>query len=79
QLNALLPPLAAAAAAAALSAAIVARARTEQRAEPRGWRRIRFWRGPLGRAVFRLAAVGVRPTGPASAVATVRAVEGGAG
>lgn len=54
------PELVAAAGTVALLAAVVARARTEQRADPRGERRLRFWRGPLGRALFRLAAVGLR-------------------
>ncbi len=44
----------------ALLAAVVARARTEQRTDPRGERRLRFWRGPLGRWLFRLAGVGLR-------------------
>src|SRR5256885_2053931 len=34
---------------AALLAAIVARARTEHRTDPKAERRLRFWRGPLGR------------------------------
>lgn len=45
-----------------LLAAIVARARTEQRTDPRGERRLRFWRGPLGRSLFRLAGLGLRRT-----------------
>jgi len=48
----------------ALLAAIVARARTEARTDPRGERRLRFWRGPLGRALFRLAGLRLRPTPP---------------
>ena len=52
--------LVAAAAAIALLAAVVARARTEQRTDPRGERRLRIWRGPLGRWLFRLAGVGLR-------------------
>jgi hypothetical protein len=44
----------------ALLAAIVARARTELRTDPRGERRLRFWRGPLGRWLFRMGAVGLR-------------------
>jgi len=47
-------------AAVALLAAVAARARTEQRTDPRGARRLRFWGGPLGSALFRLAAVGMR-------------------
>jgi len=39
----------------AVLAAIVARARTEQRTDPLGERSLRFWRGPLGRALFRFA------------------------
>ena len=42
----------------ALLASVVARARTEQRTDPHGERRLRFWRGPLGRALFRVAARG---------------------
>ncbi|MGH7519855.1 MAG: serine/threonine-protein kinase [Gemmatimonadales bacterium] len=49
-----------AAAGVALLAAIVARARTEQRTDPRGARRLWFWRGPLGRGLFRLAGLGLR-------------------
>ena len=48
----------------ALLAAIVARARTEQRTDPRGERRLRFWRGPLGRWLFRVAEMGLRRTPP---------------
>lgn len=43
----------------ALLAAIVSRARTEQRTAPRAERRLRFWRGPLGRLLFRFAALGM--------------------
>ena len=39
----------------ALLAAALARARTEQRTDPLGERSLRFWRGPLGRALFRIA------------------------
>ena len=46
----------AAAAGTALIAASVAQARTEQRTDPRGARRVRFWSGWLGRLLFRLAA-----------------------
>ena len=59
-----LPPAAAGAAGTALLAAIVARSRTEQRTDPPGERRLRFWRGSLGRALFRLAEVGLRPASP---------------
>jgi len=48
----------------ALLAAIVARARTEQRTDPRGERRLRFWRGPLGRWLFRVAEMGLRRAPP---------------
>jgi len=44
----------------ALLAAVVARSRTELRTDPRGERRLRFWRGPLGRLLFRVAEVGLR-------------------
>ena len=54
------PELFAGAGAVALLAAIVARARTELRTDPRGERRLRFWRGPLGRWLFRVAEVGLR-------------------
>jgi hypothetical protein len=40
---------------AAVLGALVARARTEQRTDPKIQRRIRFWRGPLGRWLFRIA------------------------
>ena len=46
--------------AVALLAAVVARSRTELRTDPRGERRLRFWRGPLGRLLFRVAEVGLR-------------------
>jgi serine/threonine-protein kinase len=52
---ALFPPIAAGAAAVALLASAVARGRTEQRSDPVGERSLRFWRGPIGRALFRLA------------------------
>src|SRR5947199_104673 len=45
---------------AALLAAIVARARTEHRTDPKAERRLRFWRGPLGRGLCRVAALGLR-------------------
>jgi hypothetical protein len=60
----LLPVLGAAAAATSLVAGILARARTEKRTDPRGERRLRFWRGPLGRGLFRIAGVGLKPTTP---------------
>lgn len=64
----LLPPIAAGAAVTALLAGVVARARTEQRTDPLGERSLRFWRGPLGRALFRLA--GPRRSG-ATPIATI--------
>lgn len=54
------------AAAGGLLAAMIARARTEQRTDPRGERRLRFWSGRLGRSVFRLAALGRRRVQPAA-------------
>jgi len=54
----------AATAGTALLAASVARARTEQRTDPRGERRLRFWSGPLGRAIFRLAGIRWRRVPP---------------
>jgi tRNA A-37 threonylcarbamoyl transferase component Bud32 len=56
--------LVAAPGAVALLAAVVARARTELRIDPRGERRLRFWRGPLGRWLFRLAGVRLRRAPP---------------
>jgi hypothetical protein len=46
--------------AVALLAAVVARSRTELRTDPRGERRLRFWRGPFGRWLFRVAELGLR-------------------
>src|SRR5437899_1231981 len=52
--------------AVALLAAVVARARTEHRTDPKGERRLRFWAGPLGRWLVRLG--GRRtPSAPAPA------------
>ena len=62
--QALLPAVIGGAAATALLASIVARARTEQRTDPIGERNLRFWRGPPGRALFRLAAVRLPPVRP---------------
>src|SRR6058998_1015416 len=45
---------------AALLAAVVARARTEHRTDPKGERRLRFWSGPLGGWLFTLAGLQVR-------------------
>src|SRR5467141_1012241 len=64
----LVPSIITTGAATALLAAIVARARTEQRTDPLGERSLRFWRGPLGRALFRIA--GTR-RGPVTPVVTV--------
>jgi len=41
--------------ATALLAAVVARARTEHRTDPKAERRLRFWSGPLGKWLFALA------------------------
>jgi len=59
----------------ALLAAVVARARTEHRTDPKAERRLRFWSGPLGGWLFTLAGLQVkrRPTpvpGVLSPVAT---------
>jgi hypothetical protein len=48
----------------ALLAAVVARARTEQRTDPLGERRQRFWRGRLGLALFRVAGMKRRVVRP---------------
>jgi len=64
----LLPAVAVASAATALLASIVARARTEQRTDPRGERRLRFWRGAAGRWLFRIAGLGFERTTPAVTV-----------
>jgi eukaryotic-like serine/threonine-protein kinase len=58
------PDLVGGAGVVALLAAVVARARTEQRTDPRGERRLRFWRGPFGRWLFRVAEMGLRRTPP---------------
>jgi len=58
------PELVAGAGIVALLAAIVARARTELRTDPRGERRLRFWRGPLGRWLFRVAGFRLRNVPP---------------
>ncbi len=54
------PELLAGAGVVAVLAAVVARARTELRTDPRGERRLRFWRGPFGRWLFRAADIGLR-------------------
>ena len=51
------PALCAGAGTTALLASIMARARTEQRTDPVGERSLRFWRGSIGKALFRLAAM----------------------
>jgi len=50
-----LPSVVTIGAATTLLAAILARSRTEKRTDPVGERALRFWRGPLGRALFRVA------------------------
>src|SRR5207244_2970075 len=52
----------------ALVAAVLARARTAHRTDPRGERRLRFWRGPLGRCLFKIAGWGGRPARAPTAV-----------
>jgi len=47
---------------AALLAAVVARARTEHRTDPKGERRLRFWSGPLGGWLFALAGLNLTPS-----------------
>ncbi len=64
QLAPLLPPVVGATAGLALLAAIAARRRTEQRIDPSGERKLRFWRGWPGRVLFRLAGVGRRRPPP---------------
>ena len=56
--------LVAGAAIVGLLAAVVARARPELRTDPKGERRLRFWRGPLGRCLFRLAGIRLRDVPP---------------
>jgi len=51
-------------AATSLLAGVVARARTEQRSDPHGERRLRFWRGAPGRWLFRIAGVGFERATP---------------
>src|SRR5213079_882509 len=45
----------------ALLAAVVARARTEHRTDPKAERRLRFWSGPLGGWLFALADLRLTP------------------
>jgi len=56
------PTLFGVAAATALLAAVVARARTEHRTDPKAERRLRFWSGPLGAWLFALAGLGLTPS-----------------
>ncbi len=67
----LLPVIAVAGAATALLAAVVARARTEQRTDPRGQRRLRFWRGAPGRWLFGLAGGAGRAFKPITRIVTI--------
>src|SRR4029077_339122 len=57
-----LPPVFGAAIATALLAAVIARARTEHRTDPKAERRLRFWSGPLGSGLFMLAGVELPPS-----------------
>jgi hypothetical protein len=60
------PWVSGAAAAVALLAAAIARGRAERRTDPKAARRLAFWRGTLGRWLFRLAQGG-RVAGDAAA------------
>jgi len=53
----------------ALLAAVLARARTEHRTDPKAERRLGFWSGPLGGWLFTLAGLDLTPSLPLSAVA----------
>src|SRR5947208_2679013 len=55
------PTLFGVAAATALLAAVVARARTEHRTDPKAERRLRFWSGPAGAWLFALAGLRLTP------------------
>src|SRR6266581_4304071 len=57
-----LPTLFGVATATALLAAVIARARTEHRTDPKAERRLRFWNGPLGRGLFMLAGLNLTPS-----------------
>ena len=70
---ALLPSVITTAGVTAVLSAIVARARTEQRTDPLGERSLRFWRGPLGRALFRIA--GRRPSADPSILTVLGRLE----
>jgi len=63
------PTLLGVAMATALLAAVVARARTEHRTDPKAERRLRFWSGRLGGWLFTLAGLDLTPSLPLSAVA----------
>ncbi len=65
----LLPSVVMIGGATALLAAILARARTEKRTDLVGERALRFWRGPLGRALFRIA--GRRPPAGGPSIVSV--------
>src|SRR6266568_193697 len=56
----------------ALLAAVMARARTEHRTDPKRGRRLRFWGGPLGRCLFRLAGLRLARRRAATAAHTDR-------
>jgi serine/threonine-protein kinase len=57
--------------ATALLAAVVARARTEHRTDPKAERRLRFWSGPLGGWLFALAGLNLTPSGKGGKVTPV--------
>ena len=63
-LAAVLNPIAVSAAATALLASMVARSRTEQRTDPVGERSLRFWRGALGKALFRVGSLSLPQVTP---------------
>ncbi|PYP46289.1 MAG: hypothetical protein DMD42_04390 [Gemmatimonadetes bacterium] len=63
------PTLFGVAAATALLAAVLARARTEHRTDPKTERRLRFWTGPPGAWLFALAELDLSPSLPLSAMA----------
>jgi len=63
------PTLFGVAAATALLAAVLARARTEHRTDPKAERRLRFWSGPPGVWLFALAGLDLSPSLPLSAIA----------
>ena len=68
-------PAFAALAGVALIAAVLARARTAHRTDPKSERRLRFWRGPLGRWLFKIAGPGRRPRADAVGGAAAGASE----